>query len=458
MKIIRNIALACTALILASCNNFLDIVPPGKVIPKNYSEYKAVIVNAYDLFPEDRGLVSLRSDEGKFVETRDNIDFYGDIYTWKDKGKLASTSEFNWKNYYHVIFLANHIILEQNSISEGTPDEISQLVGEAYLLRAYSHFLLVNLFAKPYDEATAASTPGIPIRTSVSMDDVPVRNSVKEVYDQILSDISEAESRLKIKRWDKKDSFRFSISAAQAFKARVLLYMNRWSDAAAVSMQIIKSNDYHLVDITQSVFVLPCEAGSPENILALEQIYTSSTKGVIDVSDELFDLYNQDCDLRYTVYIDFVNFGHVDVKKNGGKDRRCSFRLSEQYLIAAEAYAHSDLSEAIKPLMDLKKARYRKTNMSNVDWEKEKEKFFAEEEARLRSLDQAGFLDEVAKERQRELCFEGHRWFDLRRTTRPRIVHKFQNVVYTLQADDPRYTVLFPQEALDNNANLSTTY
>lgn len=447
MKIIRNIALACTALILASCNNFLDIVPPGKVIPKNYSEYKALIVNAYDLVPEDRGLVSFRSDEGKFVETRDNVDFYGDIYTWKDKGKLASTSEFNWKNYYHVIFLANHIILEQNSISEGNPSEISQLVGEAYMLRAYSHFLLVNLFAKPYDEATAAGTQGIPIRTSVSMDEVPVKNTVKEVYDQILSDISEAETRLKIKRWEEQYSFRFSIQAASAFKARVLLYMNRWTDAASAATLTIDLGgglvDLTKVNVSDLSDNLPNRVGSSENILALEQIYTSSTKGVLKASDELMELYLSG-DIRSSAFFLKKTFGDNPVIKNGGEDYRCSFRLGEQYLIAAEAFAYSDLGEARRFLMALKKTRY----SSEFD--------LVAEEQRLNGLSEKDFLDEVAKERQRELCFEGHRWFDLRRTTRAGITHKLNNVEYQLLVDDPRYTIPFPQEALDNNANLGT--
>ena len=56
--------------------------------------------------------------------------------------------------------------------------------GEAYALRAYSHFYLVNLYAKPYDPETCATDPGIPLNLSTAAEDKAyTRNSVKEVYD-----------------------------------------------------------------------------------------------------------------------------------------------------------------------------------------------------------------------------------------------------------------------------------
>ncbi len=47
-------------------------------------------------------------------------------------------------------FIANHVIESRSDIKEGTEEEINQLVGEAYMLRAYVHFLLVNLYGQPY--------------------------------------------------------------------------------------------------------------------------------------------------------------------------------------------------------------------------------------------------------------------------------------------------------------------
>ena len=63
-------------------------------------------------------------------------------------------------------------------------------------------------------------------------------------------------------------------------------------------------------------------------------------------------------------------------------------------------------------------------------------------------------LQEIYDERTRELAFEGHRWFDLRRTTRPRIEKVIDGKTYILEKDDARYTLRIPQAAIDANPEL----
>ena len=60
----------------------------------------------------------------------------------------------------------------------------------------------------------------------------------------------------------------------------------------------------------------------------------------------------------------------------------------------------------------------------------------------------------IFEERRREFPVEGHRWFDLRRSTQKQIVHKFINIEYTLIQNDPRYTIIYPADARLNNPNL----
>ena len=55
-------------------------------------------------------------------------------------------------------------------------------------------------------------------------------------------------------------------------------------------------------------------------------------------------------------------------------------------------------------------------------------------------------------ERARELAFEGHRWFDLRRTTRPALTRKYDGITYTIQPE--QYTMRFPSEAVEANPEI----
>lgn len=70
--------------------------------------------------------------------------------------------------------------------------------GEARCLRAYSYFYLVNLYAMAYDPATCATDPGVPINNSTAVEDKAYpRNTVAEVYEQIVSDLTKGIQLLK---------------------------------------------------------------------------------------------------------------------------------------------------------------------------------------------------------------------------------------------------------------------
>lgn len=69
-------------------------------------------------------------------------------------------------------------------------------------------------------------------------------------------------------------------------------------------------------------------------------------------------------------------------------------------------------------------------------------------------MNQNNLIKEILNERARELAFEGHRWFDLRRTTRPSIQKVIDGQSYTLEENDARYTLRIPQAAIDANPEL----
>ena len=175
-----------------SCDDFLDITPTGKVIAKTGKEYRALLTYEYKNFPEDRGLATLRSDEmtlSKASTSTEDYDSYFDIWAWNDLNQQSTTASFGWRRYYHAIYIANYIIENQTKITEATQDEINQLVGEAYMMRAYCHFLLVNLYADAYTHCNPATTRGIPLSLEANVNNVLTCSSVEQVYQQVIADI-----------------------------------------------------------------------------------------------------------------------------------------------------------------------------------------------------------------------------------------------------------------------------
>ena len=100
-------------MLLTSCDDFLDIQPTGKVIAKTCEEYRALLTDVYNNFPDDRALTTLRSDEMTLdpaITTAEDLNSYFDIWRWQDVAQDENTASFNWRRFYHTIYIANYVI------------------------------------------------------------------------------------------------------------------------------------------------------------------------------------------------------------------------------------------------------------------------------------------------------------------------------------------------------------
>ena len=437
-----------------SCDDFLDITPTGKVIAKTGKEYRALLTYEYKNFPEDRGLATLRSDEmtlSKASTSTEDYDSYFDIWAWNDLNQQSTTASFGWRRYYHAIYIANYIIENQNKITEATQDEISQLVGEAYMMRAYCHFLLVNLYADAYTHCNPATTRGIPLSLEANVNNVLTCSSVEQVYQQVIADIKEAKTRLKVAAWDEGYTYRFNQISADALLARVYLYKGDWQDALAEAKVVMEKHG-DLEDLTDSK-VLPNYYKSVESIVSLEQVMTSGYVKMGVPSKALVDTYRTG-DKRKALYFKAQTASVYSLIKYGDKGNdgyRCSFRSAEAYLIAAEAAAQNAADNAAADDANLVEARtYLKALMAKRYAAAKYNQYAAE----LDTMQKADLLKAIYNERTCELAFEGHRWFDLRRTTRPQLTKTYGENSYVLEANDSRYTLRFPIEAVEANPNI----
>ena len=440
MKIKSILMVILATLTMSACDNFLDITPTGKVIAETGDEYRALLTYEYKYFTKDRYMTTLRTDEmlmDKVKTSSTDLDAYLDLWRWKDDNPSPTTSYFSWRSYYHSVYIANYIIQNQKKIKEATAQEISQLVGEAYMMRAYCHFLLVNLYAEPYTHCTPSQTRGVPMLLEADVNAIPGSSSVETVYNQILSDLDNAEQYLNVEEWELGKNYRFNTTSAQALRARTYLYMGRWSDALEASKDVLSVYN-ELEDMNNST-TLPNSYKSKESIVALERFSSNLYTAVDMPASEFISLYRSG-DQRRTKYFKRVTSSTYSLLKGRSDEFSCSFRTAEFYLTAAEAAARlghtTDAINYLTPLMTkrLNTSAYQTTT------------------ALIGTMTEEELIQEILDERARELAFEGHRWYDLRRTSQPALTRVYDGTTYTLLPE--QYTMRFPSEAVEANPEI----
>ncbi|MBR4133549.1 MAG: RagB/SusD family nutrient uptake outer membrane protein, partial [Bacteroidales bacterium] len=145
---------------------------------------------------------------------------------------------YYWKVFYRVISNANKILYYIDDIP-GDETTRQWIKGQAYAYRAFCHLQLVQAWAQRYDAAGNNTQLGVIIRTD--NDGSPkARSTVEEVYTQILSDINAGitclESAAAFKKHDKSNIDQW---VAKGIKARVLLNMGKWAEAASVAQDVV---------------------------------------------------------------------------------------------------------------------------------------------------------------------------------------------------------------------------
>lgn len=157
---------------------------------------------------------------------------YNSITTGHRKNRI-------WENGYRAIVGCNAVI---EQIEEGESEELDQLAGENYYLRALVFFQTGNIFGRPYNQG--ASNLSIPLKISTDAEDTPPRSTVGDVYEQVIKDLLKAEELMNI---DGKAPVYASKEAAQALLARVYLYMEDYTNAELYAEKVIASGKFTLL-------------------------------------------------------------------------------------------------------------------------------------------------------------------------------------------------------------------
>lgn len=235
----KNIKTALSLLLiisLYSCDDFLSEVPDNRTLIDTPEKISELLVTAYP----DRtymGIAETMSDNVFDSElTSSDLD-NKQSYNWEMQSQIGIDTEAAfWNSSYRAIAAANQALVAIDEL--GNPASLNPQKGEALITRAYSHFMLVLFWSKTYNPATASTDLGIPYVTKPegALLQQYKRNSVKEVYDLVESDITEAMKYLKNNY--KEPKYHFTIEAAKAFASRFYLMKGDWDKVLEVTQGI----------------------------------------------------------------------------------------------------------------------------------------------------------------------------------------------------------------------------
>ncbi|MCR6509963.1 MULTISPECIES: RagB/SusD family nutrient uptake outer membrane protein [Bacteroides] len=406
-----------------------------------YSSYRGLTTGGYILLPE------MQCDD--FNATVGYSNSYGNMYRWDFQSSDGNIQNY-WSNYYLLIARCNYFIDSYLKLKEGNTSfsdadmaKIRAYVGEAYFTRAFSYFNLANHFCKAYNSASADADLGMPLQLTYAPTSnsavYPGRSSMKETFAQIISDLDNAKELVNIGlALDKgKSAINYiSTDVVTALQARVALQMKDYAAAATAATSLIAAGKYALVNSAETfrgmwvndmssevmwqIYMSADELGSATGTSFWGQYQEDPAKVTTDYipTGKLVDLYEKN-DIRFAAF--FAPFtlnvatgaqgniymfdkypGNPDIYTIVGVDNHYTnkskpFRIAEQYLIAAEAYAgQGNVTEAAKYLNDLKRNRiegYTDRTFNSADL----------------------LMAEIRDERHRELVGEGFRLSDLKR-------------------------------------------
>ena len=141
----------------------------------------------------------------------------------------ANNTSALWGTAYYLISAANNVIdnLEGKESETATAQDLANLKAECLFLRALAHFDLVRTYAQPYNYTAGASHLGVPVVLHTDAAAKPARNTVAEVYAQVIADLLEAEKTIdpKYVRAGVKDAKGVvTLEAIQVLLSRAYLY------------------------------------------------------------------------------------------------------------------------------------------------------------------------------------------------------------------------------------------
>ena len=408
---------------------------------------------------------------------------FGNTWRWNI---LSTEPEYEsvYAALYNVISQCNFVLdnvehVRRNTTDDAALDKLDQYCGEIYFSRALAYSELIKLFCKAYDPNTAEDELGVVLKSHYDGDEPTRRSSLEDSYKFVLDDLDKAAEYLKLEEDFEEalySSAYFCEYTVYALRARVALYMQDWETAEKYAGLVIDSGHYMLSSVNtmvtsaQNAYQYMWSNDESTEIVWKVGMTVNNYGGALGriffnydfmnffpdyvPAQWVLDLYDG-YDLRYGAFFVELSTGYPHhltwpllAKYFGNEQFNAQrkmhvcmpkvFRLSEQYLIRAEARANlNHFSGASEDLSTLRRARFATKGNYAI------------------SLGSENWKDIIEEERVRELYMEGFRLQDLKRwhkgfERKPQSQSLENGSSLKIEADDPRFVWPIPKHEIES--------
>jgi hypothetical protein len=358
----------------------------------------------------------------------------------------------NWDESYVAINEVNYAIASSRELLEEEPALANRFLGEGLFLRALLYFDLSRLFGYEPGRYVNGWDTGVVLRTEPTRTagdaDLRERAKVEEVYTQMEKDLLEAIPLLT--QYGQTSPYFATRAGAEALLAKVYLYWRKYSNVITQVTAALSHSTARLAEPGE-VATMFSKAPNVESIFEINYDAATETLWVNDCSAcytwpqgtwfsmwpsaELLALFETG-DARTALYpttpagVRYVN--KYTYARGSWTDNSPVFRVSDLMLMRAEAYAESGQTGPAQADLNALRAKRNATAITATG---------------------AALLQAIQDERRRELAFEGHRWFDLKRRGQDITKPAFGNNAIVPYADF-RILAPLPNAQVQNNALL----
>lgn len=458
------------AITATSCSKILDVNPETDLDAstrfQNLEDYRFSLLGTYSLFRDPNYYGAVDGNSNAFgllpdmladdlIETAESLfnEFVFSSWTYTAREKQVEEA---WRTAYKIINQANITLAGIDRFAEKDPDGVARIKGQALAIRAHVHFDMLRYWVNDFNRNS--NSPGIPYITRFDYEQKPSRGTVKETYDKIEKDLQDALALLNSQDVNEGDERAYvDADVVKAMLARMYLYSNEPEKAIDYATEVI--DQYPLA--SKNVFPQIWTDFSNDEVLwyiAFDagqgtpggNVYApTQNRSQYGPNQDLIDQYDAN-DIRPASYYKVVTDGSgVDrtvfskfmakftaQKRPDGVVNFKVFRVSEMYLIRAEANARLAAPDEAAANADLNNLRRARINGYTDE-----------------TLSGQTLLDAIELERRKELIGEGHRFLDLKRkgTAARRVQRANCTERCVLAPTAPQWVWPIPQPEIDAN-------